>query len=1625
MNRWVKQMLSLMVIAGLCFSFTGPACAVSPQEKQQIEAAVPDKATVQPKQPRKLLVFTLCKGWVHSAIPYGVEALQAMAHQTGAFSVVVSDDVSMFQPDHLKQFDAVCFNNTTGEPFDDPELKKSLLEFVKGGKGLVGIHAATDSFYKWPEFGEMMGGYFDGHPWGSGGTWAVKIDDPAHPLMAAFGGKGFKINDEIYRIKAPYSREKLRVLMSLDMTDEANLKAGGVKPDDTDIGISWVRDYGKGRVFYCSLGHNHHLFWNPTVLRHYLDGIQFALGDLEVDTTVSAALSDTYQKQARATAQRTPWDEALENIKNYQFGQSRESLSVVADMVRDSAENPDLRKELAQRLAHLLESNATYDCKQFLCRQLSLIGTEKQVPVLAKLLPDEQTSDMARYALERIPGAQVDQALREALGQTKGRIKVGIINSLGNRADTQAVDSLIDLINDPDQEIAGAAVGALGKIGGKEAAGALDQALEKTEGPLRLAVKDAYLLCADKLLADGQNQAAAKIYEQMYAEDEPQRIRTAALAGLVATGSEQGISFVLAALASEDPALCQMAVRFVREIPGKAGTKAFAEELPRMAPAGQVQLLSALADRGDPEALAAVEKTAQSNDDSVRVAALKALGKLGNDSTVKMLIERALSGKGDEQAAAQDSLDMLRGDKVNDRMLSLLASQPETRAEMIRTLAARNAAEATPALMGMTSDKDPKIRSACWKGLRMLCSADNLTQLVGLLTKADETDRKEAEQTVAKVSRRVPDENQRAAAVLAELEKAQQPEIKSSLLRVLGAIGAPNSLDSLRAAFKDDNEMVRDAAIRGLSSWPTAQPMGDLLAIAKNGDNQVHRVLALRGFIDMIAKAELPADEKLNMYDIGMNLAQQDTAQKQRVLAGISQLQSLKALEMARKYLGQEGLQQEAALAAAQIAQNIYVQYPDQVREIMTEALASASNDSIRQQCRKVLQLVEALGAYITQWQVSGPYTEKDKDATLLFDVAFAPEVEQAEVQWRPMPMGLDRERPWVLDLQRVIGGDQRAAYIRTAVWSGQEQQVNLLTGSDDGIKVWLNDKVVFQTNVIRGMTADQDKINVKLVSGWNLLLLKITQEGGSWSACARFQGLDGKNVEGLKYDAQGDLKKRLIEPASDSSSAQEPGDDFMGDWQGYAQTTSGERRNFAAQVIGLGDGAYQIPLLEEFDRRLEPMTVLEAQRKGNKVTFTGAGREWSGTGSGVIEGKTFKGEFLGSEWGEFEMRPVLRLSPLLGATPPAGALVLFDGSGFDQWQRVGNIPWIVDLAAEIGGQNRAAFLRNRVWSDNEQRALLEIGSDDGVKVWLNGEIVHARNVARAVKPGEDKVNITLKPGWNPLMLKVTQGDGGWAACARVVGADGKDLDTIRFEHQLDVSHHQSLAEQLKNFKGYIVAWEMAGPYWTEGKSGLELIDVPFAPEQTENQVNWRFIPNMENLTKINFKLLKDGAMEVGPGSIITKKKFRDLKAHVEFRTPYMPKAKEQARGNSGVYILGLYEVQVLDSYGLEGKDNECGGIYKVAAPRVNMCAPPGQWQSYDIEFHAARFDDSGKKTKNARITVIHNGVTIQENLELPEPTGGAAGLAENRPGGIYLQDHGNPVQYRNIWAVDLEPDNL
>jgi type 1 glutamine amidotransferase len=202
----------------------------------------------------------------------------------------VTDDYSIFTPERLAPFDVICLNNTTHLKFDPgktPDRCAALMDFVKSGKGLVGVHAAADNFYQWPEAMEMMGNKFTGHPWNAGGTWAIKLDEPDHPLLAPFGGKGFKIKDEIYRTDAPlYTRDRQRVIMSLDMSDPTTRNVEGFRPGDEDVGITWIKPWGQGRVFYCSLGHNNEVFWNAPVLAHYLRGIQFAIGDFDVPASV-------------------------------------------------------------------------------------------------------------------------------------------------------------------------------------------------------------------------------------------------------------------------------------------------------------------------------------------------------------------------------------------------------------------------------------------------------------------------------------------------------------------------------------------------------------------------------------------------------------------------------------------------------------------------------------------------------------------------------------------------------------------------------------------------------------------------------------------------------------------------------------------------------------------------------------------------------------------------------------------------------------------------------------------------------------------------------------------------------------------------------------------------------------------------------------------------------------------------------------------------------------------------------------------------------------------------------------------------------------------------------------------
>ncbi len=298
---------------------------IHPQHAEQIhKAAQQVKARVAPQKIRRVLIWNTPphlmdkdphKGY---CIPYGQEGITAIGEASDAFQPVVSDDIVMFAPENIKQFDAIVLNNASG-PWITPTaadmkkealsrygadaqavelvLRKSFLDFVNRGGGVVCLHFSIAANRHWPEFAELFGATFTGHPWTE--EVGVTVEEPEHPLVAAFGGKDFRITDEIYEYGQPYDRAGLRVLMSLDPA-RTNMGARWIHRTDNDFALTWVKAYGKGRVFNTSFGHMAQLYSDPQVLQFYLDAIQFAAGDLPARTEPRTEPGDGLPKRQPA-----------------------------------------------------------------------------------------------------------------------------------------------------------------------------------------------------------------------------------------------------------------------------------------------------------------------------------------------------------------------------------------------------------------------------------------------------------------------------------------------------------------------------------------------------------------------------------------------------------------------------------------------------------------------------------------------------------------------------------------------------------------------------------------------------------------------------------------------------------------------------------------------------------------------------------------------------------------------------------------------------------------------------------------------------------------------------------------------------------------------------------------------------------------------------------------------------------------------------------------------------------------------------------------------------------------------------------------------------------------------------
>ena len=303
----IRRLPALPLIALLAAgTAAGQDIPIPKHRGRQIESAAPAKPRVAPKKPRRVLIWNTPKHLLPKdphkgyCTPYGCHAMKTLGTKTGAYTPLASDDLAVFLPQSLKRFDAVILNNACGNwitPSDEAMtrlkthgdrlavekmLRKSIVDWLRGGGGIVAYHFAMGANGNWPEFGQLLGGRIAGHPWNE--EVGIQVEEPAHPLVAAFGGKGFRLHDEIFQYRDPFDRAKCRVLLSLD-NDATNMNVKNYRlRDDRDFALAWVRSVGKGRVFYTSLGHRTQLYWDPKVLQFYLDAIQFAAGDLPAAT---------------------------------------------------------------------------------------------------------------------------------------------------------------------------------------------------------------------------------------------------------------------------------------------------------------------------------------------------------------------------------------------------------------------------------------------------------------------------------------------------------------------------------------------------------------------------------------------------------------------------------------------------------------------------------------------------------------------------------------------------------------------------------------------------------------------------------------------------------------------------------------------------------------------------------------------------------------------------------------------------------------------------------------------------------------------------------------------------------------------------------------------------------------------------------------------------------------------------------------------------------------------------------------------------------------------------------------------------------------------------------------------
>jgi len=617
------------------------------------------------------------------------------------------------------------------------------------------------------------------------------------------------------------------------------------------------------------------------------------------------------------------------------------------------------RAACAKALAARLGPDVPAPARVWVLRQIQRIGRAEVVAQVARVLRDKDAlvRESARRALRENPSPQANDALQKALASAAPAWRVAVINALADRRDPSNLQALLKEAQSDNDDVRSAAVVGLAKLGEKSAGGAIAAAMTTGSAAARRIATDSYLLLADALADKGDKAAALGIYKTMLPGEG--HLKCAGLIGIGRAGGVAELPALFEALADRDIKVRGAGIEALTLMPGKPVADAIAAKARTAGPETKPSLLLALARRGDKGAGAIFLAAAEEADEAVKVEAVRGLGVVGGTTAVPVLLKVAAT-TGTPQQAARESLQRIEAAGVDRALLAAMNEKdPAIRTEVIRALAARLVTTATPALLKAAQDTDGGVRNEALKALGAVAGTDSLPAVAALLLKApDDGSRNEAASALARIAGREADPEKPAGPILKALASADGPA-KLSLLGVAGRVGGRKLLGAVRAAVKDKDPKVQDAAVRALADWPDAAAADDLLGVAKSAPNETLQVIAIRGFIRVVRmRSDRPAADSAKMLAAGLAAAKRPEEKKQ-ALGALGEVRDILALQAVVPCMADNALKEEAARAAVRIGRDVWSKDLDAAKAAMQKALDASKNDDTRRQAREVLDRIE------------------------------------------------------------------------------------------------------------------------------------------------------------------------------------------------------------------------------------------------------------------------------------------------------------------------------------------------------------------------------------------------------------------------------------------------------------------------------------------------------------------------------------------------------------------------------------------------------------------------------------------------------------------------------------------